>query len=197
MPDAPSLAHRIQRRLERLYAIEDQPPVEHFARAASAEEREEMLVREGSDGVELQVSLPPEAFSSATLALSLDVTCQIVEGVSHFVFLAERIRAELPTTQLELELQAEVDKFVILGWSALSTRDHRQTARLHARLYENVRFLHDEGSERGDRYRLANALAARFCARLGLRKSLSASLSTLRAFYRSGQTDKIWLATAA
>ncbi|MCH7929016.1 MAG: ATP-binding protein [Proteobacteria bacterium] len=35
-----------------------------------------------------------------------------VEGVSHFVLVAERARRELPVTQLELELQAEIDKFL-------------------------------------------------------------------------------------
>ena len=35
-----------------------------------------------------------------------------VEGVSHFIYAAICARAERPVTQLELELQAEVDKYV-------------------------------------------------------------------------------------
>jgi hypothetical protein len=200
-----SLAGWVQLRLERFYGIEEQPPVEHFARTCGDGGREHVLLREQPDGVELLVALPAAGLGPASAAVSLDVMCQIVEGVSHFLYLAERIRTEMPTTHLELELQAEVDKFVVLGWGALATRDFERARSIHRRLYEGVRFLHAPGSEEGDRYRMANDLAARFCARLGARVAASGgarayaarALCALRAFYRGGQTDKISLATAA
>jgi hypothetical protein len=119
---------------------------------------------------------------------------QLAEGVSHFVYVANRARQELPATQLELELQAEVDKFVLLVLERVPY-DRGEAFEAHARLYERVRFLHEEGTELGDRYRTANDLAARFVRRL-LRQGHHATHATLRRFYRAGQAEKIRLVAA-
>lgn len=180
----------IQRRLENYYGLERTPDVAAFAEAAPEGEREQLLVREADDAVELALIVP----NTAPLAGANDVWLQLVEGVSHFVYVVERVRTGLPTTQLELELQAEVDKFVLLG---LEPGGDRESARrLHEHLYENGRFLDPLGTEAGERYRLANDLAARLGARL-LRRKAAEARALLRRFYRAGQTDKIALATAA
>jgi hypothetical protein len=191
----------VQERLEHLYGLEKAPDVSDFVRIGNAGSRETLLLRESEDILEMALILPPQ---TQTLTLDdagtpTDHALQVLEGVSHFVYLAERARTGLPATQLELELQAEVDKFLLLG---MSTRRHDPRT-LHDRLYERVRFVHPENSEAGARYRLANGLAARFTARLvdelelvdGER--LLRRLPLLRRFYRSGQTDKIRLARAA
>ena len=192
----PSFANRIQRRLEGLYRLAPLPAVDDFIGAPNGEEREHVLVREHGDDVEVAVILPEEARAPSLRELSLDVVCQIVEGVSHFVYLAERVRAGRPTTQLELELQAEVDKFALLGLSAVERGDVGQARRLHAKLYGAVRFIHEGDTEQGVRYRIANDLAARFCARL---RASGASLARarLRRFFDEGQEQKIRLARAA
>jgi hypothetical protein len=114
--------------------------------------------------------------------------------VSHFVYVANRARQELPSTQLELELQAEVDKFVLLVLEQLPY-DRGEALEVHEQLYERVRFLHAAGTEQGDRYRVANGLAARFVRRL-LGSGGSAAHAALRRFYRAGQAEKIWLVAA-
>jgi hypothetical protein len=180
----------IQRRLEHYYGLERTPDVARFAEAAPDGEREQLLVRESENSVELALIVPADAPSVG----ANDTWLQLLEGVSHFVFLVERVRTGLPTTQLELELQAEVDKFVLLGLEPGG--DPLSVRRLHRHLYENGRFLDPSGSEAGERYRLANDLAARFGARL-LGRHASDARALLRRFYRAGQTDKIALATAA
>jgi hypothetical protein len=180
----------IQRRLEAYYGLERTPDVRAFAEAAAEGAREQLLVRESRDSVELALIVPdgvPQVGAN-------DTWLQLVEGVSHFVYVAERVRTALPTTQLELELQAEVDKFVLLG---LEPGKDRESVRvLHERLYENGHFLDASGTEAGERYRLANDLAARLGARL-LGRGPGETRALLRRFYRAGQTDKIALATAA
>jgi hypothetical protein len=180
----------IQRRLEAYYGLERTPDVRAFAEAAPAGEREQLLVRESADAVELALIVPNDSPNAG----ANDTWLQLVEGVSHFVYVAERVRTELPTTQLELELQAEVDKFVLLGLEP--GRDRESVRRLHEHLYENGRFLDPSGTEAGERYRLANDLAARLAARL-LGRDAGTARALLRRFYRAGQTDKIALATAA
>jgi hypothetical protein len=116
--------------------------------------------------------------------------------VSHFVYLTERVRAGLPTTLLELELQAEVDKFVLLALEA-PILDAPSRALLCERLFERVDYLHRAETEHGERYRFANTLAARYVRRLDPERGTTALQTKLRRFYRAGQTEKIHLAQAA
>jgi hypothetical protein len=177
--------------LERFYALESAPDVVDFVRTGEPAGRETLVLRQAEDALEIRLLLPPLDDLG-----SLDRFLQLVEGVSHFVYVAERARTNLPATRLELELQAEVDKFVVLARGGRI--DSEQARTLHARLYERVRYLHPPGSEDGDRYRLANDLAARFVARLLERSDAAAGVvRTLRRFYRSGQAEKIHLARAA
>jgi hypothetical protein len=187
----------LQRRLERLYALERAPDVVDFVRIGADGERETLLVREQSEEVELLLILPPHGrpWPEHESTTPNDVYLQLVEGVSHFLYLAERVRTGLPATQLELELQAEVDKFVLLAVQSRSW-EYERARRLHGQLYSNVQYLHPPETEAGARYRLANDLAARFVARLMDEPALPNVVRRLRGFYRSGQTDKIRLAAA-
>lgn len=188
----------LQKRLEQFYALEDAPDIVDFVRTGTEDSRETLLLRERDGELEIAVVLPPHEDEAAA---SSDLWLQLAEGVSHFVYLAERARTNLPATRLELELQAEVDKFVLLatqnGRLPAARHRHFHVHNLQRWLYERVRFLHPEGTEAGDRYRLANDLAARFVARTVSRLAPHAAHRTLRRFYRSGQTDKIRLARAA
>jgi hypothetical protein len=186
---------RVQRQLEQLYQLEPAPDVTEFVRTGAADSRETLLVRQLDDEIEVALVLPEGSIDHSRDPSSIDRRLQLIEGVSHFVYIAERARIGLPTTQLELELQAEVDKFVLLA--ADSELEPRRVRSLHWRLYERVEYLHAPHTEAGKRYRMANDLAARFMARLIERAEPIATLHALRRFYRSGQTDKIRLAQAA
>jgi hypothetical protein len=180
---------RLQRRLERFYHLEETPDVRGFVRESTEPgDRESLLLRETDDAVELQLVVP------STAPNEHDAWLQLVEGVSHFVYVANRARQELPSTQLELELQAEVDKFVLLVLEQLPY-DRFEALETHALLYERVRFVHAAGTELGERYRTANDLAARFMRRL-LEAGPSSTHAALRRFYRAGQAEKIRLAAA-
>ena len=182
---------RLQRALERYYGLERAPDVVRFVATGDAETREHLLVRETEDALELKLVL-------ATIAPEFglnDGFLQLLEGVSHFIYLVERARTGLPATQLELELQAEVDKFVLLAFENGASELSERRA-LHANLYERVTYLHSPDTELGERYRLANDLAARFTLRL-LDAESSQARGLLQRFYRAGQGDKIRLARAA
>ncbi len=157
------LAARVQAGLERLYGLDRVAAVGDFMQHAHAGEREALFVRETDDGVEIALRVPMLQAREVPLddAHGLDPLCQLIEGVSHFVLLTERARSDHSVSQLELELQAEVDKYVVLG-SSLSGFDSRASARLRHRLYEEVVYEHEEGSEQGERYRAANRFAAQY-----------------------------------
>ena len=198
-----SLAGRVQGALERLYRLDRIVSVEGFVRGASAGEREALLLREGRDG-DLEVSVRLPALPDPPTHLDLDTLCQVIEGVSHFVYVVERARMGRVATQLELELQAEVDKWVVLA-ASIHAFDARRSATLRARLYEDFAFLHDESSEDGrelaERYRVANDVAHRFVRRLERDYVGHARFgdlhAELRLFFQIGQEGKLRLGRAA
>ncbi|WP_437765561.1 hypothetical protein WMF27_29275 [Sorangium sp. So ce281] len=213
---------RIQQHLARTYALDDAPAVDDFIRLTDGSAREALLIRYADGDIEIALHLPRRAIARGR-ERTFDEICQIVEGVSHFLYVAERARRELPATQLELELQAEVDKYVLLVHGDLADeveppgpplrRRHEaappgagrfepeRAARIRAHLFERVTFMDPPGTETGDRYRIANDLAARFAGRLEAefaRHGRHAELlAALRRFYAAGQTEKIALARAA
>lgn len=163
-----------------------------FVREGDHGSREVVLLRESEGELEIALVLPPESKQISEGGALNDVWLQVAEGVSHFLYLAERARVRLPVTQLELELQAEVDKFVLS--LELSTDSAR---RLFDRMFDSPRFLDEAGTEAGERYRLAHHLAARFVARVIVANDQTRAQERLRVFYRAGQTEKIRLARAA
>ena len=193
-----ALAARVQDALERVYRLDRIADVEDYLSEEGAD-REALLVRQAEDGaIELRLCLPviqPDA--------SLDAICQVIEGVSHFVYVAERARLHRETTQLELELQAEVDKWVVLAES-IGAYDAPRSAALRERLYERVAFEHDEQTEIGQRYRTANDAAHRFVRRLEReylsrepRERVVELRHELRRFFHVGQEEKLRLGRAA
>ncbi|MES1173781.1 MAG: hypothetical protein ABUL62_05580 [Myxococcales bacterium] len=183
---------RIQRELEAFYGLERAPNVTRFVRDGDEGSREVVLLRETETELEMALVLPPESKRISVGGALTDVWLQVAEGVSHFIYLAERARVSLPVTKLELELQAEVDKFVLsLGFSSDSAEQ------LVERLFDSPRFLDAEDTEDGARYRLAHQLAARFVSRAFVANDRERARERLRSFYRAGQAEKIRLASAA
>jgi hypothetical protein len=192
-----ALAAKVQEALERIYRLDRVADVGDFVQGAGEGERETLFVREADDGA-LEVRLRLPLLDGAS---QLDVLCQIIEGVSHFVYVVERARVQREATQLELELQAEVDKWVILAASMQETFDEGRSAALRARLYERVEFEHDAESELGERYRVANTVAHRFVRRLereyvGVGRFGEMRLQLCR-FFHLGQEEKLRLGRAA
>ena len=123
----------------------------------------------------------------------LDDLCKVIEGLSHFNYVAWRARQDRSMSLLELELQAEIDKFVSTMEIAREQGDNELLNGLHDRLFGNPGFHDELDSEQLERYRAATEYAGRFCR--GLRKRLlqqrDGALTELRRFYRMPLNDKI------
>jgi hypothetical protein len=192
-----ALASRIQRGLENLYRLDRAADVDAFMTHARDGEREALLVRESEDGyLELMVRVPrlTEGTIDVDDGSALDPVLQIIEGVSHFVYLADRAGQQREATQLELELQAEVDKYVVLA-ASLGKFDEDTSRRLRERLYDEIAYVHDADTEEGERYRVANGYARRFTGRLERdyvsRARFGELREELRRFFHMGQGEKL------
>lgn len=123
--------------------------------------------------------------------------CTALEGVSHFHYLVWSLARGRRVSLLELELQAEVDKYAIA--LALLTQQHagRYPGALHARLFDAVSFLPQLDETARRRYEEANRHAARYCRSLDERflrpRRLRPELwrAELRRFFRCGHQEKI------
>ena len=119
------------------------------------------------------------------------------EGVSHFVYVAWNTGYDKPVTLLELELQAEVDKYVLCAWLLREQGAGRFPRELHRVLFERARVDPVAAAGRIGLYHTASNYAARFCRRVaallerkrhGVTRDLMAEL---RRFYRWGNVRKM------
>jgi hypothetical protein len=196
----------------------------HRAAGATAHARGEVLVVvEDDDGLTVGLYVDPEALShleSEDGDAWLDdgrrwAACLATEGVSHFVYLVFRADNDTQVSELELELQAEIDKYAsavlepsgvessrdgdllgeqgLVGNGILQIRARSRAVR--ERLFAGVRFLDGPESARGERYRVAHRIAARYAASLERRHleqgDIPAFLRELRRFYRHGLREKL------
>jgi hypothetical protein len=198
----------VQRRLESLYALEHEAPVTDFL-IPPAEASEypgggsRTLLRQRGDEIALGVVLEDhvgECLSRADPRRQLDRTnlgpfCTLAEEVSHFVYLLFCARSGRTVTELELELQGEVDKYLNAVFLLSLQNEGAVSSRLRAMLFHEYQLASDMTPERAERYRLASELAYRYTGYLEGRFLRSARLSDLareaRRFYRLGQREKL------
>lgn len=206
LPDG--LLHDVQRRLESLYALEHEAEVADFM---IAEEEAGALPGDGSrtlvtqDGDEISLGVVLDGGVRERLSRSdprvhlghenLGPFCTLTEEVSHFLYLLYCARACRSATQLELELQAEVDKYLIAAFFLSLQNEGAVSARLREHLFRRYHLADGVSAERAERYRAANDLAYRYCGFLEdrfLRSSRVAELAReARRFYRLGQREKL------
>jgi len=124
--------------------------------------------------------------------LALDHLAQagpLIEGVSHFVYLTWRASQERPVTQLELELQGEVDKFILFSREGSS----EQSEKLLQGLFCEVSWLESLAPEEKHRYETAVKMASKYCRFLKTRfpRQSEGFFPEIRLFYRMSQAEKI------
>jgi hypothetical protein len=208
-PVTAELLVEVQRRLESLYALEPQAPVTDFL---MAEEDARLLPGGGSrtlvrhDGDDISLAVVLEGAVHAHLAgrdprvhldgSNLGPFCTLTEEVSHFVYLLFCARSERSVTQLELELQGEVDKYLTAAFLLSQQNEGAVSTRLRDLLFRHYRLSPGLTSEQAERYRAASALAYRYCGWLEksfLRRpsGLAGLARESRRFYRLGQREKL------
>ena len=207
---ARSLLARLQLGLEALYRVETRLAIDAFVIDDGAREhlqparapREQLLLRE-TDG-ELAIGLFVDAAALANLEQhdpqarlddrNFSDFCLAVEGVSHFIYVALAAARHRPVSQLELELQAEVDKFVCC-FLLLSRATERIPVSLRRRLYGDVAYADDLDADERERYRTANQQASRYAAALEHRfvapEQTIPLLAEVRRFYRMDLPAKL------
>jgi hypothetical protein len=135
------------------------------------------------------------------MAADLGAFCQLTEGVSHFMYLARAAEEERHVSLLELEAQAEVDKFVSCLMHCWGEGVLEWASQLFHRLFERVSYREDLTPAERWRYEEANRLSRNYCERLlphVRSRRMDRLLTALRHMYRLGAEAKLQhLAVAA
>ena len=200
-----SILTRLQLGLEALYRVETCLDVEAFvineeqrqSSGVARAPREQLLVRESNDELSMALFVDARAIENLERhdpagglhAANFNDFCLAVEGVSHFIYLALCAAVERRVSQLELELQAEVDKFACCVLMQPDAGDLRR------RLFQEVSFAGDLAPGERERYRTANDEADRYAGALERQfvapDRLGDMLGDLRRFYRLSLRDKL------
>jgi hypothetical protein len=211
--DAPVLA-RLQQGLESLYRVETHLDVRAFVVSARERERtlqqdggpnrrprEQLLVAHEDGELSLGLYVDEEAISNlerhdpgqGLTDRNFTDFCLAVEGVSHFIYVALCAAADRAVSALELELQAEVDKFV--SCLLLDEEASRRPEALRARLFHQIRLADDLDHIERARYATANDEAHRYAGTLERRFIRTGRfvemLAELRRFYRLSLDAKL------
>jgi len=121
--------------------------------------------------------------------------CIALEGVSHFLYLIWNASQERSVTLMEMELQAEVDKYVSILALFNQQGENDKWRELHNWLFEDATFADDLDAEQFVRYRDANRFAAKYCDSLDAKylrhDDTDAMYDELRFFYRQPQGEKL------
>jgi hypothetical protein len=190
------------------FLVTDRDRLPAVARADKATD-EELIVAQPVDGdsgeIALSLYLDPELLARLDRADPMERLHDgnvadywtALEGVSHFLYIAWNAGHDKPVSLLELEMQAEVDKYVGSYWLMRQQLPDRFPDELLRLLFERTRIDSRLAAGREGLYREASRYAEKFCRRLeqslrGARgRSQADILAELRRFYRLTNARKL------
>ncbi|MGE0583298.1 MAG: hypothetical protein AB7P31_14340 [Steroidobacteraceae bacterium] len=166
---------------------------------------EQLLVARDGDGMAIALYLDPRVLERLAdadplehlTAANLADCWTALEGVSHFHYLAFHAGHDHEVSRLELETQAEIDKYVASLWLLRRQMPGHFPYELHRILFGRTCVDPQLPRERAALYRRASHYAARFCRRIEgrlLRPAEEASrdmAAELRRFYRLTESRKL------
>ena len=164
---------------------------------------ERLLINEHEGSMDLSLYISVDVFKQLEEHHPVDLLqqgkcsefCLMLEGVSHFLYVVWNAGYQRQVTLLEMEIQAEIDKFILLQSLIDNKIEGDSVNRLRVWLFENNNYNEKLTDAELQRYEQANYFAGKYCKRLqqkyklsGLYKNL---LNDLRRLYRLGQQEKI------
>ncbi len=207
------IVDELQSNLQLLYEIETSHLVSSFITtnvhlkaallASEGASKETVFFREEDGYLDIAVfidddvirQLNSDVSSGDPLAYDINNYCYVLEGISHFLYLIHNGSYDRCFNLMEMELQAEVDKFIMLQSMVDIEGGGRDKREIHNMVFDNIHFRAGLSQEETGRYKDANFLAGKYCQSL-LRdyidnKNHNDLKRQLRRFYRLSLQEKI------
>ena len=206
---------RLQRQLERTYevhvpqavtdfVITDDQFVQQIEGIGARASPEKLLLVEDADEHTVDIGLYLDQAVVDALACdnplehlhvgNLETFCTALEGVSHFLYLLWNAGYERPVSLMELELQAEVDKYITASF-LFANQSGRVPSELGRRMFCDQSYDDALSARSRERYEAANYYAGRYCQQIEshyLRdRSKGGLVNELRRFYRLTRQQKL------
>lgn len=181
-----------------------------LGRQLAAAEDEQVLICESTTGAALSVYIDARVTEQLSCNnplqrlsnTNLGAFCTALEGISHFQYLIWCLEHSRQVSLLELELQAEVDKYAVATYLLMQQARGQFHPGLHQHMFSRANFLPSLDGEAQQRYSEANRYAARFCRRnderfLSCRRPrIERWLGELRCLFRCSHHEKLRRALA-
>jgi hypothetical protein len=205
--------HQLQQRLQSIYEIEtghavadflvSDEAVKNLLTGGSSHLRETVFISELDEHLDITVYLhadivthllddnPEQGLHSG----NVEDFCLATEGISHFLKLVWHGEYDRSVSLIELELQAEIDKFVLMHMYSSEQTSRVKSREIRKLLFDTVDFHADLHMQELERYQCANHYAGKYCRaleRLYIHRDDSRNmLRELRRFYRLPLADKL------
>jgi hypothetical protein len=165
--------------------------------------REKLLVSVDEQGLNLSLYLDQNILDHFTTHNPLERIdqhnvqefCLALEGISHFLYLAWNASYDRSVTLLEMEIQAEVDKFIMLMNYLEQQSNLPESGQLTSLLFRSNVYHDDLSQAEQQRYRDASGYAKTYCQHLERhffgKHNRAGLLAELRRFYRQTQAGKL------
>ncbi len=205
----------VQQQLEGIYRISVDYDVEDFlitdpelarqldTSAEARQAREKLLVRQTEQNLDLSLYLDRQVVDGLAGTApedwfkghAIDPFLVALEGVSHFLYVTWNAGFQKPVTLMELEMQAEVDKFIMGALVASVCDDTPSPEHLLDTLFARAEFDESLSDNAAELYRSASRYAGRYCHHLMNRfRGVYGGhdmMQDLRYFYRLAQPGKV------
>lgn len=204
---------QLQQRLQSVYEIDTGHAVADFLVSDEALKnhlnngsnhlRESVFVSENEEHLDITVYLhadvvahlhdenPEQGLHSG----NIEDFCLATEGISHFLKLVWHGTYDRSVSLLDLELQAEIDKFVLIYLYIADQVGNINTADIRQLLFDSVDYHPQLNEQERERYQRANHYAGKYCQSLERtfvqRDDACHMLKELRRFYRLPLADKV------
>ena len=206
-----SAIKKIDRALKKIYQIEfsyvaenfliQQPVKDAVLEAASSSLQGALYIKPQDGDLTIGIYLNPEVRGHLSgfkkwqkktwTAEQFNSFATAAEEISHFRFLLFHAEYGRAVSQFELELQGEIDKFV-LSYFANQSKDFQS---VYDQLFMHFKWAENLTNEQKNRYRDAHYFAKRFIKKLQPHllnpEKREKGFSLLRSFYRQSASDRI------
>ena len=208
------MLNRLQQQLECIYEVETSLCVSNFVvtdpdfiRHYDEEHnlrpcREKLLIRQAGDDLDVALYLEKDILNILEKDNPLDCLHDgniheflvALEGISHFIYLAWNAHHDRRISLFELELQAEVDKYIVAVLLISLQQDQKFPRQLLTRLFARPGYAEELSPVERLRYKRANAYAYDYCRALQkhcIESKKRSLLNDARRFYRLTSHHKI------
>ncbi len=166
-------------------------------------DRNQIILLEAEDEIKVAIYIRKRLLNNLELTnpicnltdKNIEDLCVLTEELSHFLYLIWNVQNSRMISNLALELQAEIDKFIICILLLESQFKHELIQPLVYKLFINISFDKKLSEEDKERYIIANNYAKKYCEFLinhyFKTKKITEAYRELRQFYRYDLTKRL------